>query len=79
MKTGVKLCCWSSGYAPCAVADKPGPTRVCEIETFFKWLKCITGTRPNKRQMEAIQLDLMGWMTEDEPAAALSQQKTKKY
>ncbi|MCC5839867.1 MAG: IS4 family transposase [Opitutales bacterium] len=80
-----------------------------EIETFFKWLKCIlgtrgflaesrngitaqlyialimalmlaafTGTRPNKRQMEAIQLYLMGWMTEDELAAALSLQKTKK-
>jgi len=73
-----------------------------EIETFFKWLKVILGTRgflgesanavtsqlyvalimalllaaftgrrPNKRQMEAIQLFLMGWMTEKELAQAL--------
>jgi hypothetical protein len=79
-----------------------------EIETFFKWLKCIlgtrgflaesrngvtaqlyialimalllaafTGTRPTKRQMELIQLYLMGWLSDDELAAALAKQKTK--
>lgn len=77
-----------------------------EIETFFKWLKVILGTRgflgesanavtsqlyvalimalllaaftgrrPDKRQMEAIQLFLMGWMTEEELAQALKLKK----
>lgn len=79
-----------------------------EIETFFKWLKCILGTRgflaesrngvtaqlyialimalllaaftgkrPNKRQMEAIELYLMGWMNTEELKRALDLQKTK--
>jgi hypothetical protein len=79
-----------------------------EIETFFKWLKCILGTRgflaesrngvtaqlyialimalllaaftgkrPNKRQMEAIQLYLMGWMSTEELKHALDLQKRK--
>lgn len=77
-----------------------------EIETFFKWLKVILGTRgflgesqnavtaqlyaalimalllaaftgkrPTKRQMEAIQLFQMGWMTDEELAQALNLKK----
>lgn len=79
-----------------------------EIETFFKWLKVILGTRgflgesanavtaqlytalimalllaaftgrrPTKRQMEAIRLFQMGWMSEDELAQALDLKKTE--
>ncbi|NBB79222.1 MAG: IS4 family transposase [Verrucomicrobia bacterium] len=78
-----------------------------EIETFFKWLKVILGTRgflgesrnavtaqlyaalimalllsaftgkrPTKRQMEAIQLFQMGWMTSEELAQALNLKKS---
>ena len=77
-----------------------------QIETFFKWIKCIlscrhwlaespegvtiqvycaliasvllvlwTGSKPTKRQWEALQLYWMGWATLDELTAVLNLQK----